>query len=144
MFDLLSSPEYGIPDSAFSASSIWSNYVPFKSRLTSPYTWAPHDRVNAWIRANLGENRLVMAIRTSGRSTVYITQYEIATSTNGVDWSDVIDNDGSMVVFEGNTDGSTIVSNTMPAPILTRNVQLTIDSYVGYPELRWAVDGCPV
>ena len=144
MFDLLSSPEYGIPDSAFTASSEWTTYLANASRLTTNDTWAPAITVGAWIRADLGETRLVMAIRTGGRAAVYITQYEIATSMNGVDWADVVDNEGSTVVFEGNNDGSTIVSNLLPTPIETRHVQLTIVSFEWYPELRWAVDGCPV
>ena len=85
-----------------------------------------------------------MAIRTRGREQFYVSQFKVAISTNGLDWSDVEDEFGSMVVFEGNTYGDDIVTNPMPTPVKTRHVKLNIISSAQYPELSWAIDGCPV
>ena len=98
-----------------------------------------------WIRADLGVNRIVVAIRTKGSSCCWVTQFKITLSTNGADWSDIADESGSMVVFEGNTDATTMVNNPLPTLVETRLVQLTVISIHGSEaELKWAIDGCPV
>ena len=127
-FDLISGPEYGIPDEALTASSEddYVYYVAQESRITSQSGWSPWVTEGAWIRADLGENRIVVAIRTRGDTVYFVTQFEISISTDGFEWSDVVDDFGLTIVFEGNTDGSTIVTNQMPTPIETRFVQLNV------------------
>ena len=111
------------------------------------YCWSPNVGTGPeeWIRADLGANRNVVAIRTKGGSCCWVTQFIIAISTNGADWSYVAHESGIMVVFEGNTDATTIVSHTLPTPVETRFVQLAVTSIHGSEaELKWAIDGCPV
>ena len=148
-YDLISDPDYGIPDSALTASSEYMEHLSAHgSRLDSEFAWEPEVNSDGeWISADLGENRIVMAIRTRGHVYVghnYITQFTISISANGINWSDVVDESGSTVAFQGNTDAETIVTNPMPMPIVTRHVKLTVLDYVGWISLRWAIDGCPV
>ena len=149
-YDLISSPQYNIPDSSTTASSEYSeNYSARKSRLDSASAWSPPgEMVGEWISADLGENRIVIGVRTFGYVSPYsgahgcITQFKVSTSTNGIDWSDAVDESGSTILFQGNTDGDEIVSNRMPTPIVTRHAKLTVIAYTNYAVLRWAIDGC--
>ena len=93
--------------------------------------------------ADLGTNRMVVAIRTLGGQDDFITQFMLTISSNGSDWSDVADESGSTVIFEGNTVPSIMVSNPLPTPVETRFVKFTIIAPVN-GVLRWAIDGCPV
>ena len=79
-----------------------------------------------------------MVIRTCGGSCSWVTQFTLTFSTNGVDRSDVDNESGTIVVFEGNTDATTMVSN----PLLTTwFVQLMVISIHGSEaELKWAID----
>ena len=126
------------------------NYgIPERSRkLVEGWGWGPDSTVGEWISADLGGPHIVIAIRTSGRyylfNMYYIVRYKISASIDGVEWSDVVDDTGSALEFLGNTDGSTIVRNEMPTPIETRYVKLTIISSSTWPELSWAIDGCPI
>ena len=75
-----------------------------------------------------------MVIRTCGGSCSWVTQFTLTFSTNGVDRSDVDNESGTIVVFEGNTDATTMVSNPLPTSIETRFVQLTVVSIHGSEE----------
>ena len=151
-YDLISEPEYGIPDSAMTASSGYNeNFSAHGSRFDSTHAWAPlEDSDENWISADLGENRVVIAIRTRGYVNTfydylgYITQFKVSTSVNGAAWSDVVDEPGSTIVFQGNSDAETAVTNQMPALIVTRHAELTVLAFVEWPTMRWAFDGCPV
>ena len=142
-YDLISSSEYGIQDSALSASSMYGQYFVQECRLDSPYGWSPNGGVYEWIRADLGETRIMVAIRTRGCYFGYIRQFKISVSINGEEWSDVVNDSGSEILFEGNPD-STTMNNLMPNPIETRHVQLTIMNCSIPTCLRWAIDGCPM
>ena len=85
-----------------------------------------------------------MVIRTCSGSAFFTTQFMLIISPNDIDWSDVADESGSTVVFEGNTDASTLVSIPLPTPVETRFVKFTkiISPVYGVP--RWAIDGYPV
>ena len=63
-FDLISSPEYGILDSALTASSEYTNlWSATHSRLNSDRFWQPAAGTGPgeWIMADLGTNRMVFA-----------------------------------------------------------------------------------
>ena len=62
-YDLISSPEFGIPGEALTASSAYVLFFAHMSRITSDWGWSPSTNAGAWIRADLGENRIVVAIR---------------------------------------------------------------------------------
>ena len=85
-----------------------------------------------------------MAIHTLGYHNDFITQFMLTLSSNGSDWSDVADEYGSTVVFEGNTDASKMVNNPLPTPVETRFVKLMVISPQENGALVWVIDGCPV
>ena len=148
-YDLISDPDYGIPDTAMTASGEHEEFVTgYGGRIDSYGDWLEDGRDGRWISADLGENRIVMAIRIRGHVYYgrhdYITQFTISTSLNGADWSDVVDESESTIVCQDNTDGITIVTNPMPTPIVARHVKLTVLGHVNYATMSWAIDGCPV
>ena len=147
-FDLISSSRYGVPDSSLTASSEYGGYPARASRLNSTTCWAanynspqPH-----WIYVDLGQDRVVNAVRTSSNRAggYYVQRFTVSTSRDGVNWSTIQENEED-VLFEGNDSPYAIVINQLPAPIKTRYVRLNVVEWIGNrPGLLWAVDGCPV
>ena len=99
---------------------------------------------NSWIWARLGITRVVTAIQTQGAGEhgSYVKQYKIRIYDNG--WRSIRNDDGYDLVFDGNTDGSTVVTNLLPEPVETFSVELEVVDYYSAPALRWAVLGCPL
>ena len=98
-----------------------------------------------WIRVYFGETRVVIAIRTQGAGVhgAYVKQYKIRVYVNG-SWPYIQNNDGIDLVFDGNTNGNTVVTNYLPEPVEASYVQLYVVDYYSAPALRWAVLGCPI
>ena len=150
-FDLISSSEHGVPDSAFTASSESSyDRRASSSRIDAAYSWiADPGHPPHWIKVDLGQDRVVKGIRTTSNTDgglVFTRQYTISASRDDVNWTTIQEN-ADNVVFEGNSDENryAIVTNLLPAPITTRFVRLNVVTWNNYlPGLRWAVDGCPV
>ena len=67
LYDLISSPEYYIDDSALTASSSFFQYVPSESRIDGEFWMASTNMPGEWIQADLGGDRIVYRIRTEGR-----------------------------------------------------------------------------
>ena len=126
------------------------DYSAHESRIDSTSAWATTwGNDGAWISADLGETRIVMVIRTRGyehpvRGDAYVTQFKVSTSANGVELADVVNESGTAIEFQGNSDAETPVPNPMPASIVTQHVKLTVLAYVEWPAMRWAIDGYPV
>ena len=97
-----------------------------------------------WIYARFDETRVVTAIQTqgSGENGSYVKQYKI--EINDGAWRYMQSDDGDDVVFNGNTDGSTVVLNYLPELVETEDVILYAIDYFRAPALRWAVLGCPI
>ena len=145
--DLISSAEYGIPDSALTASSeLDLSFSATNSRLNSSVPWIAHyDDGYVWIKAEFIENRIVTSIRTQGDlNGNHVTQYYISTSIDGTAWEIVKDENEEILFFEGNNDGTSIVTNTLPEPVITRFIRLNVFGLYNYAALRWAIDGCPI
>ena len=146
---LLSGLEYTAPDSAFSASTAFDSYFcPACSRLNDAFGWSPSNSVaGEWVQANLGDLFMINAIQTRGTgynsAQEFVSAYKLASSTNGVTWTIIEDEAGNDIMFDGNTDADTVVTNELPETITTRYVRLTIVSFVYWPVLRWEVRGCP-
>ena len=149
VYDLISSPEYGIPDSSLSASSVYGNSAASKSRLNIYGLWFPSiDDDQKRINVDFGENRLVLAIRTrTANNPIYnIKSFMIYTGIDGsAALNPVRDNTDAIVVFEIDENATVIVNHPLPIPVIARYVALEIILFdVERPGIRWAVDGCAV
>ena len=115
------------------------------SRINGPSDWLPTDASSAVIQAGFGgAMRAVTAIHTQGAGVngAYVKQYKIRVGVNG-SWRYIKNYDGEDLVFDGNTDGNTIVTNLLPEPVEAIAVALYVVDYFSAPALRWAVLGCP-
>ena len=97
---------------------------------------------NSLIMAEFDERRVVTAIQTQGENGAYVKQYKIMIYDAG--WRSISNDDGHDLVFDGNTDGHTIVTNYLPEPVETGYVRLHVVDYYSAPALRWAILGCPL
>ena len=97
-----------------------------------------------WIWAWFDATRVITAIRTQGAGVngAYVKQYTISIYDD--DWHSIKDDDGDDVVFNGNTNGNTIVTNLLPEPVEAIGVELYVFDYFSASALRWAVLGCPI
>ena len=132
--------------STLTASTEWStSFGADASGLNSAYGWAARSgQLTNWIQAEFDQEHIVTSIRTKGdKDREYTRQFTISTSRDGINWSTIQDK-GVDLVFEGNSDYTTIVTNDLPAPIKTRFIRLNVVTFHSLPALRWAIDGCPV
>ena len=125
--------------SEFNASHTAEN-----SRINGSSYWLPSDVTNVWIDFWFGPMRVITAIQTQGAGVngAYVTQYKIKIHEGA--WRFIKNDDGTDLVFDGNTDGNTIVTNLLPEPVETTIVKLQVVDYYSAPALRWAVLGCPI
>ena len=125
-------------------------HCPACCRLGSAYGWAASGNTEGdWLRADLGETRLIMAILTQGvgpgsEYNEWVTRYKIAKSTNDNSWTTIRDSSENEVIFEGNSDRDSIVRNELPRSEMTRYVKITVVAKSEWPTLRWGIEGCPL
>ncbi len=87
-----------ITDAQMTASSIYSDYNPYKGRLNGETGWCQGTSTisNDYIQVDMGEVRTVCAVATQGKKGgSYVTSYKLSLSTDGVSWN---------TYQEGNTD----------------------------------------
>ena len=147
--DLISSVEYGTPDSALTSSSEYENngivYAAKRSRInTRSNPWCAHDRPRQWLQAGFSENRNVFGIQTRNWLENRVEQYLISISNDGNAWQTIKAENGDDFVFVGNSAPDNIVINMLPEPVVTRFVRLTVLVYNNLPSVRWAIIGCPL
>ena len=149
VYDLISSPEYGIPDSSFVATSVWNQNVASSSRLNTDDAWFPSgDDEQKEIGVDFGENRLILGIRTRNyRHRAYYTRsFSIYTGIDGsAEPIPLMDSSGAVAVFEIDEYPTDIVNHPLPIPVIARYVRLKIRSFDGIQSaISWAVDGCSI
>ena len=149
VYDLISSPEYGVPDSSFIASTESNQTVASDSRLNTSVSWWPtEDDQQRSIYVDFGENRLILAIRTQNYANPnhYPRSFSVLTAIDGAFLMfPLMDSSGEVAVFEINGYPTDIVNHPLPIPVIARSVRLEIISFDGErPALSWAVDGCSV
>ncbi len=93
---------------------------------------------------DLGHVQNVTGIATQGRahSDEYVIEYRIQYGSNGKDWIDYKEIDGSPKLFLGNTDGDYVVRNTFDQPIIARWVRLNPTRWGDRISVRMELYGC--
>jgi len=119
-----------LPDSAFTASSYWSNdingYGPGNARFDKMNTFSNWSSAvnnpNQWLQVDLGKKAIVRAIATKGRAknnAQWVTSYKLDYSGDGVNWVTYAQN-GAVHVFKGNSDKTSEVRHNLLQPFNAR------------------------
>lgn len=117
-----------LPDSSFSATSVWSGYRFKHGRLhNSPRAWCPRYRTNTphdYLQVDLGRVYHVCAVATQGNpnENEWTRTFKLKFSLDGSKWS-VYQENGADKVFNGNNDANTVVKNVLPLPTRARYVR---------------------
>lgn len=147
-FCLLGMKDRSIPDDGISVSSNPS--VKNRGRLDDPnYGWRPSSNDlsrtgREWIMADLGKVRNVTGVVTQGSngSDHWTKTFKVEHSSDGHSFIDVTKNDGSELIFNGNSDRSTKVVNRFPDPVMTRFIRIYPMSFQHWPYIRFDVLDC--
>lgn len=93
-----------------------------------------------WLQVDAGEERVIMGVATQGRedSSQWVDAYKVSVSSDGFQWADV----DCGLVFEGNSDRSTIKDNLFKRPLRARYVRLRPVERTSYVSLRMGLLLC--
>ncbi|XP_040178734.1 coagulation factor VIII [Rana temporaria] len=134
-----------------SLHSVFSSWVPNLARLKQQgriNAWRPQaDRPGEWFQIDLGREMKVTGIMIQGArsfSSMYITEFSLSFSNDGLRWTAVQSSDGQRQIFPGNKDSDTPMWVTMEAPGIARFLKLHPEKWKGGIALRMEVLGCGV
>ena len=71
----------------------------------------------------------------------YVKNYTLSYSMDNLTWTDVKDSSGNVLVFTGNTDKNSSVTNTLPTPVAVRFFKLHPMSFNWHISMRWDLGG---
>ncbi|XP_072286009.1 coagulation factor VIII [Pyxicephalus adspersus] len=135
--------------SLYSAFSAW---VPNLARLNQQgriNAWRPQaNRPGEWFQVDLGHDMKVTGLIVQGArssfTSMYITEFSLSFSNDGIKWTAVQSLNGKKQIFEGNKDSSTAIWVTMESPVIARFLRLHPEKWKGSIALRMEVLGCSV
>ncbi|XP_020605733.1 lactadherin-like [Orbicella faveolata] len=138
---------YGIPNSAITASSEWdSNHGPTNARLNRPSgggtigAWsAKISDASQWIQVAFLEVTRITNIGIQGRYDYYdqwVTKFKVSYSLDGVHFIT------QSKVYNGNSDRNGIVINDLETPIEARVIRINPVEWHGHIAMRMELYGC--
>ena len=98
-----------------------------------------------WIQVDLERVKVVVSVTTQGRADAdqYLTQYTVLHSLDGTNYVTVANANGTGdMIFSGNQDRNSLVTNVLPVPIVTRFVRIRPTQRVRWIAMRWELSGC--
>ncbi|XP_072046698.1 probable carboxypeptidase X1 [Amphiura filiformis] len=147
--DYLGMESGDIKDANINASAIQSDTYPAtNARLNGDGAWQAYDSNIEWIQANIGYKTDVLGVITQGDGGVgldnWVTSFKVSTFLSTGDTEVFVTNqDGTEIIFPGNTDKDTAVTATFPAPVYARIVRITCLTGKGLAYgLRFEILGC--
>ncbi|XP_072048338.1 lactadherin-like [Amphiura filiformis] len=138
-----------ILDADITASATKEGYTATDARLNGIGAWAADDFTIEWIQADIGYQTYVSGVITQGDGNdgswnSWVESFKVSTflSTNDTEVF-VMNQDGTEIVFPGNTNKNTPVTTIFPAAVHARIVRIICltagdDVYV----LRFEILGC--
>ncbi|XP_069106362.1 contactin-associated protein-like 2 [Argopecten irradians] len=144
-YDLVTGP-YGVSDDAITASSHHDHCPVLYARFSSPYGWCPATiRDGDYLQVEFKTTSTLKAIQTTGRMVHghLVSSYSVNTSMDGINWISISSN-GTVKLFPGNSDDSSIVTNTLGRSVTAKFVRVISVSGTGYRSMRLEVKGCPI
>ncbi|XP_071496805.1 lactadherin-like [Diadema antillarum] len=144
--------DYVVPNTSMTASSVYSAaYPPSRGRLRLTPSggfqdaWAARtNNVNQWLQIDLTNLYRITGLATQGRSGEWVRTYKVACSTDGENFHTVqtiCPNGEEDMIFTGNSDRSTVVTNTLPRPELCRVVRFLPVTWYGHISARLELYG---
>ena len=87
---------------------------------------------------------MIQSLILHGRSadSQWVTSFTLSHSYDGVQWTNVTDNDGRIKVFDGNVAVTAITLVFDPDVIITRHLELQPRSWHTYISFEWELLGC--
>ncbi|XP_066294608.1 uncharacterized protein [Branchiostoma lanceolatum] len=146
-----------IPDASITTSSVWQhNHELFRGRLHGDAgvgAWVVHHNfryhypyTEQWLQVDLGEVNRITGTIIQGRHTFdqWVEAYKLQYSTDGASWTTYVGSDGSEMVFPGNTDDITPVTNLLDNPVDARYVRFVVQKWHTTIAMRAEVLGCNI
>ncbi|XP_072041290.1 lactadherin-like [Amphiura filiformis] len=105
---------------------------------------------NQWIQVALGVPTWVTGVLIQGREDwsppqwQYVTRFKVQYSEDGEFWAffeQYTNNQGEMI-FDGNTNHTTIVTNLFPAPVLASYIKIIPVEWIQHISMRFELVGC--
>ncbi|XP_018432457.1 PREDICTED: coagulation factor VIII [Nanorana parkeri] len=134
-----------------SLRSVFASWVPSLARLNQQgriNAWRPQvNRPGEWFQVDLGRIMKVTGLMTQGArsfTSMYITEFSLSLSEDGVTWRAVQSANGHRQIFNGNKEYNTPMWVTLEAPVIARYLKLHPEKWKGSIMLRMEVLGCSV
>nr|CAB3263781.1 lactadherin-like [Phallusia mammillata] len=140
-----------IPDGAITASSYWrpdvdDRHNPKWARLyqalipdVSVGSWsAATNNANQWIQVDLNGATTITGVVTQGRNSLdqWVTEYKVSYLAADLTWKTVNDNSGTAILFSGNSDRESPVTNMFYLPITAHKIRILPTKWHGHVSLR--------
>ncbi|KAK3105727.1 hypothetical protein FSP39_004342 [Pinctada imbricata] len=135
-----------IPDGAFWASSSQNSRNPARGRLDEASgSWTANVMdANQWLAIDLGREYIITKVATQGRQGAgeYVTEYNIAFSSDRSTWRFYTNEFGIREMFHGNIDSQNTRIRTLKYPVIARYVKFHPSRWVMRISMRVEVFGC--
>ncbi|XP_038077089.1 lactadherin-like [Patiria miniata] len=105
--------------------------------------WEPKRSADSWIEVDLVNSTVVLGVTTQGFNQWYVTQYKVAyQKLSSSNYEHVTDGNGDIKIFNGNTDGVTLVTNLFNESVVATVVRIEPTAWNSDVNLRFEVLGC--
>jgi len=107
------------------------------------YAAALFNNTGTYLEVDTGSMQIIGAVSTQGKADelFWVTKYTVATSPDGVTWTDSRVN-GILHVYHANFDQNTVVTNDVLGTVLARYVRVYPKSWYGRIAMRLGVSVC--
>ncbi|XP_071959436.1 uncharacterized protein [Antedon mediterranea] len=97
-----------------------------------------------WIQTDLSGMKQITGVITQGRrnSIQYVKTFHISSSLDGVNFDIFVDDSCDVMVFTGNSDTSTAVTNMFPRAIYAQFIRILPLTWNSYISMRFEILGC--
>jgi len=142
-----------IRDNQLVASSYWNNdarFIAYNGRLKGSKAWIG-DNMNRgkapyWIQVNLDEFITFTGVITQGRlekgpvnPDQYVTSFKLGLGDSPTTVAFVKDANGNDIIFQGNMDRTTQVTNYIPYPTRAKSIRIHVVTFNSQPAMRFEV-----
>ena len=142
--------EYTLPDSIFSASSIWRDeHEAYRARIDAYFSlscaWAAHDYTLPWLQIYLPSSHIfvvtgVLIKQRCDHPGQYVNAITVSTTEAAQPWQEVIKNIYIKDLY-GAFDGHQSVTVWFPGSYTTHMWRVYIESYSGHPSMKCDLKG---
>ncbi|CAH1276905.1 F5 [Branchiostoma lanceolatum] len=134
-----------IPNSHITASTEQTGYEAWRGRLNNGKAWQTNTAdTDQWLQIDLGSHKVITGIQTQGLWGYHIKSYKLMFSDDASTWVTYGDGQDD-TIFDGNSDGTTMVEQTLPTPVTTRYVRINPQIMTGrLIRMRVELLGCNV